>query len=93
MDNSGIHQSQGGTTLTGDAIELFRIIALVQALKLYNSTGILMTRGATPKHLLNLAMDTTKKTFRNSKAGREAAILELEKRRDLLKASIPVTSD
>lgn len=89
QDDTAITHHDGGTTLTGDATELFRWMHIRAALVLYNRNGMLMTRGATPSHLLKLTEGVTKKTYKNNRTGREQAITDLDKSIQTLRAAIP----
>ena len=57
MKNSQVTLHKGGGfTLEGpDAINLYRAATVASGLRLYAETKILLTRGATPTHLLLLA--------------------------------------
>jgi hypothetical protein len=67
-DNTAITHTPGGTVLTGDAIEFFRVAHLKGFLKLYAKTGMIPTRGVTITHMLALASDVTKKKYRRGDA-------------------------
>ena len=53
----------GGMVLTGRGIDVFRARALAQSLIVYKTTGMKMTRGATPKYMMTLASQITGKKF------------------------------
>lgn len=86
---TAITHHPGGTTLTGNAIELYRWGVVRAGLQVYQDTGILVNRGATPAHLLRLASDITHKTYRNNRVGRDAAIADLDISIATLRATIP----
>jgi len=91
-DGTAINVSKSGAvTYTGDAVELFRLTVIKRGLMLFNSTGIVMTRSANPRVMLDLTTKVTRKQYQNSKAGRTRAIADLEEYCSLLKSSIPVT--
>lgn len=63
----------GAITITGDSIELYRLIATRRALELYLRTGMKMNRMATPKVLTGIISEYTGKTYARSRKGYEAA--------------------
>lgn len=84
------HNAGGGTTFTGDAVELYRRANILMALKLYNTTGMKMTRGATIGHLLALATQVTGVAYSpRSKAQRLQAQEDMRISVETLKAAIP----
>lgn len=53
----------GGMVLTGRGIDVFRAYAVAKSLILYKTTGIKMTRTATPKVMMTIAGQITGKKF------------------------------
>lgn len=92
-DPTAIKHSNGGTILTGDAIEMYRWKVLQQAIKLYANTGMLMTRGAKIGMLMAQASEVTKKKYPKNKEGYLKAVADLQTSIDTLKAAIPVTDE
>lgn len=71
------------TTITLDTPEkraVFHALQLKSALGLYIKTGgrIIVTRGATPRRLMDMASNYTGKPYKNSEAGRAACLADLE---------------
>jgi anion-transporting ArsA/GET3 family ATPase len=69
------------TTIVLDTPErraVFHALQLKSALGLYIKTGMFVTRGATPRRLLDLASAYTGKKYKNSPAQREACLADLE---------------
>lgn len=91
VDDTAITHHDGGTTLTGDAITLFRAVTLMRGIKLYIKTKMVLTRGITIKKMLILAADITrpKKMYTNNLAGWEQAAEDLRVWTETLKAAIP----
>lgn len=56
---------------------IFQALQLKHALGLYQQTGFLVTRGATPRRMLDAVTATTGKRYANSEKGRHAAIIDL----------------
>lgn len=56
---------------------IFQALQLKHALNLYQQTGILVTRGATPRRMLDAVTSTTGQKYANSDKGRNAAIIDL----------------
>lgn len=91
MNQSEIIHHKGGTTLVGpDAVNLFRAATLKSALNLYARTGMLMTRGATPTRLLQMAKEYTGKTYKGADKY-TAAAADVGVWIDTMKAALPVT--
>lgn len=92
MIASEIIRHNGGTTLAGpDAVNLFRAITLVSALRLYARTRMLMTRGATPTRLLAWAKEYTGKTYKRGDYVQAAD--DVQKWVNTMKAALPVTNE
>ena len=92
QDPSAITHHAGGTTLTGDAVHLYRVATIRASLNMMIETDgkLRMTRTATPKHLLSLTTEMTQKKYPNSKQGWASALTDLDQRIAALQASIPV---
>jgi hypothetical protein len=60
------------------ARERFHAMQLRSALRLYAKSGMLVTRGASPKRLLALVTNYTGKRYANSAKGHAAAIADLD---------------
>jgi hypothetical protein len=88
-DPTAITHHDGGTTMTGDAIELYRWKVVQQSIGLYMKTGMLMTRGATITHLLTLASGITKKQYGRGKKAQQQAYDDLQVSIETLRAAIP----
>jgi hypothetical protein len=89
-DQSAItHNPGGSTTLTGDAIKLYAAAQLRGFIKLYMQTKLIPTRGVTISHMLKLATQTTGKAYKNNAAGWQAAIDDLDRWVQTMKAAIP----
>ena len=60
------HHEHGGTTLTGNAISIYRALTVVTGLE-WKAKGVTMqlTRGATPTFLMSLAAEITGKKFKS----------------------------
>ena len=91
-DETAVTHHDGGMTLTGDAVHLYRVATIRTSLNLLIKTDgrMRMTRMATPKHLLALTTEMTQKKYPNSKQGWATALADLDTRIAALKASIPV---
>lgn len=88
-DNTAITHHDGGITMTGDAITLYRWKVLQQSISLYMKTGMVPTRGMTISKMLKLATQITKKPYKNNRAGWQQAVDDLKVSTDTLKAAIP----
>lgn len=88
-DNTAIVHHDAGTTLTGDAIELYRWKVVQQAIGLYIKTKMMVTRGATISLLMRQAGAITKKTYKNNAKGWQQAYDDLQVSCDTLRAAIP----
>lgn len=91
-DPTAITHHDGGTTLTGDAITLYRWGVIRAALKLYIATGMSLTRGATISLLLRQAADITKpaKPYKvRNKADWQRAYEDMDRHCKELRAAIP----
>ena len=62
---------------TEERRRVFQAIQLKHALALYEKCGMLVTRGATPRRLLDAASLTTGKRYTNSLKGRAQCINDL----------------
>lgn len=88
-----VHHAHGGVTLAGpDAVNLYRAITLKQGLLMYQRTGMLLTRGATPTMLLALAKGYTGKTYKGKDKYQQAAA-DVQVWIDTMKAALPVTDN
>lgn len=88
-DQTAITHGTGGVTLTGDAIELFRIAQLKGFIALYAKTGIIPTRGVTIRRMLDMATANTGKRYKNSQTGYAEAAGDLQRWIDTMRAAIP----
>lgn len=83
-----IHKS-GAVSFSGtDAVQLFRALALAQALSLYAKTGMVPTRGITATQLLKLASELTGKRYArgtHAQAGEDVRVWY-----ETMKAAMPV---
>lgn len=86
------HHGNGGMTLTGDAVHLYRVATIRASLSMLIKTDgrLRMTRTATPSALLRMTTEMTQKKYPNSKQGWATALADLDTRIAALKASIPV---
>lgn len=60
-----------------DGVDLYRLQALIRALRLHLATGLIPSRGLTRRRMLDLAEGYTGKRYRNSAKGSEAALVDL----------------
>lgn len=91
-DGSEIVHHQGGTTFAGpDAVNLVRATYLVSALRMYAKSRMLMTRGATPTHMLRLAGQYTGKTYKRGEHLQAAD--DVAKWADTMRAALPVRDE
>lgn len=91
-DPTAITHHDSGTTLTGDAVTLYRWGVIRAGLMMYIKTGMMLTRGATISHLLKLTSDITKpnKPYKvRSKADWQRAHDDLDRYCKELRAAIP----
>lgn len=89
-DNTAITHHDGGTTLTGDAITLYRYNVLYQAVKVFHNTGMKIARnGGMSMVLPQVAKICGRDRYANTKKGREAAMADLKKTIDELRDAIP----
>jgi hypothetical protein len=70
----------GGTIITGNAVLGMRGLMVLQGLRMYERTGgrMVLTRGATPKVLREIAGEFTGKTYARSKKGMAQALADME---------------
>ena len=69
------------TTIILDTEEkrrVYQALQLKHAIRLYNATGMMVTRGATPRRLLDAAGATTGAKYPNSERGRARCLADLE---------------
>lgn len=89
-DDTAITHHDGGTTLTGDAITLYRYGVLLQAVKMWHNNHMLLSRNATMKIVLpQIAKICGKDRYTNTRQGREAAMADLTRTIETLKVAIP----
>lgn len=63
----------GATSIVGpDAIAMFRAFTLASGIRLYLKTGLIPTRGCTPKVMRELATGITKKQYKRSELAKAA---------------------
>jgi type II secretory pathway component PulK len=55
--------ASGGMVFEGSGIEVFRLLAIAQALELYAKTGIKANTAYTPSNMLRAATESTGKTY------------------------------
>lgn len=90
---SEIVYHDSGITLAGpDAVNLYRAATIASGLRLYARTGMLLTRGATPTHLLALARGYTGKAYKGKDKYIQAAA-DMKVWLDTMKAALPVTDE
>lgn len=91
MSDSSITLSpHGGVTVAGaDAMHMMRARTLCSGLKLFNSCGIIPTRGWTAKRMLEAATQYTGQTYKNSPKERERAAKDLDTFCNLMRSAIP----
>lgn len=86
--NSTITHSAGGTMFAGrEAVNVFALITLKGALKLYDATGMKPNRAYTPTAMLAAAGKATGKTYKRGQF--KAAIADLETVIAEARAAIP----
>lgn len=88
---TAIIYGKGGTMVTGDAIDLFRVKSIQLAVKSANR-GMMLTRGMTMKRSLELASSITQKQYKGKKDA-EKAINDLQLWLDAFKATIPIIDE
>lgn len=86
--NPEIVHTNGATVMTGDGVELFRLVNIRFAISFWVKTKMKLTRGATITHLLALAGEVTKKTYKRTEA--QQAIDDLDRHIATLKASLAI---
>ena len=66
-------------TLTGPAIDFFRLITAIKAMEIHIKTDgkMMLTRVATPSNLRNIATEFTGKSYPRSRKGMETALADL----------------
>lgn len=86
-----LHAS-GGMTLAGpDAVNLYRALTVVQGLRMYARSRMLLTRGATPAVLLGIAREYTGQTYKRGEYLKAAD--DVQTWADTMKAALPVTDN
>lgn len=68
-----IETSEGGISISGDAMELYRVLSLRSALSLYLKTGMKVNRAYTPTNMRTAATQYTGATYARSRKGLQAA--------------------
>lgn len=63
-------------TAPGNAAR-FHLIQIKHAIRIYDATGMIATRGATPKRLLALLSQYTGKSYKNTAQGRLVALADI----------------
>lgn len=91
MSDSSITIGQhGSVTVAGsDAMHMMRARTLCSGLKLFNSCGIIPTRGWTAKRMLDAATLYTGQKYKNSKPERERAARDLDTFCNTMRSAIP----
>ena len=87
-----INEKGEATTYAGpDAVNLHRAITLKTAIKLYDKSGIIPTRGMTITKMLALVKQYTSKKYKTTQ--KKQAIQDLEKWIETMKAAMPIIDD
>jgi hypothetical protein len=74
-----IERHEGGTTITGNAINWFQVRTILSAGDMYLKHGISLSRVATPARLRDLCTAYTGKTYPRSRKGLETGLSDLRK--------------
>lgn len=91
-EGDGVHYSAGGVSFVGyDAVHLYRAKLTKVALRAHQRTGLMVTRGATKRRLLDLIQSYTGKIYKRTQV--EAALQDLEQWIVACEAAMPVTVD
>lgn len=90
-DPSAVTISNGGTTFTGDGIQLFRAVTLKSAIKLHRDCGMIPTRGMTITKLFGIAQQITGKKYKRGQ--HDAAIADLTVWIDAANAAMPIIDE
>lgn len=95
MSDSSIHIGKhGSVTIAGaDAMHMMRARTLCSGLKLFNSCGIIPTRGWTAKRMLGAATEYTGQVYKNTAKDRERAAKDLDTFCGLMRSAIPTTDE
>jgi hypothetical protein len=79
----------GGTSFVGpDAVQLYQVIVLISAMRLYVKSRIKVNRAYTPKNMLATAARLTGKTYKRTELAKAAD--DLQGWADMMKAALPV---
>lgn len=95
MKQSGFEVRKDGTLACAygpDAMAVLQARTVSSGLRLYNKTGILLTRGAKPSLLLQRVEQLTGKKFKNTADGREQAAKAVDEWASLMTSGLPVTT-
>lgn len=88
MTDSYISTGPSSTSFVGpDAVALFRVAALISALRLHQKTGMLITRGVSARAMFLHATGITMKTY--GRKDHAQAINDLEVWRDAMSMALP----
>jgi hypothetical protein len=68
----------GSVTVTGNAINLFRLMAVLQGARLYLKTGMQVNRMYTPANMKAVIGEYTGKTYPRSRKGLMQAVADAE---------------
>lgn len=71
-----IERSEGGTTITGNAINWYRLLVAIKAAELYIKTGMKASRVATPSNIREIVSGYTGKEYARSRKGLEQAVAD-----------------
>lgn len=75
----------GDITVTGEHIEVYRVLSLKSAIDLYLKAGVIVHRGVNPQRLREMATEYTGKSYKRSRRGLEAAGADLQAMLDAAK--------
>lgn len=68
------HHADGGTTLTGSAIDLYRVAVIRSAIRMYANCGMIPTRGVRITDLMVEASQITGQTLKGKKDHQRAIV-------------------
>lgn len=86
-----VAEQGGGISFVGhDAVELYRVMHIRAAIKLYAATGIIPTRGVGIKKMLAMAGSYTNRRYPATKHSAALAIADLTVWIETMKSALPV---
>lgn len=74
-----IENHAGGTSITGNAINWYRLKVIISAARLYLKTGMKANSMYTPTNMKNCISEYTGKVYPRSRKGLETAVADIEK--------------